>query len=176
MRRIYTDPTGNFLVPSSSGNAYMLVLYDYDSNSIHVEPMHSRIKGQHLAAYQHAIALFTPHGLQPKLQKLDNKAPGLLQQHMEAANIDYKFVPPGLHRCNTAERAIHTFKNHLIAGLCTTNPKFPLILWGHLLRQALITLNLLCTSRINLHLSTWAQVHGSFEDTTRTPGQRSIFT
>jgi hypothetical protein len=41
---IYTDPTGRFLVPSHSGNANMLVLYDYDSNLIHVEPMHNRTK------------------------------------------------------------------------------------------------------------------------------------
>jgi hypothetical protein len=141
--QIYTDPTGCFLVPSTSGNAYMLILYDYDSNYIHVEPMRNRTKAQHLAAYQRALTLLNSRGLRPKLQKLDNEASGLLQQCMEDAEIDYQLVPPGLHRCNAAERAIHTFKNHFIAGLCTTDPKFPLILWDHLLPQALLTLNLL---------------------------------
>jgi len=36
--QIYTDPTGRFLVPSVSGNSYILVVYDYDSNFIHAEP------------------------------------------------------------------------------------------------------------------------------------------
>jgi hypothetical protein len=48
--QIYTDPTGRFLVPSTSGSSYMLVLYDFDSNYIHVEPMASRSKTEHLAA------------------------------------------------------------------------------------------------------------------------------
>jgi hypothetical protein len=98
--QIYTDLTGRFLVPSSSGNAYMHILYDYDSNYIHVGPMRNRTKAQHLAAYQRALALFTSRGLQPKLQKLDNEASGLLQQCMEEADIVYQLVPPGLHRRN----------------------------------------------------------------------------
>ena len=30
--QIYTDPTGRFITPSSSGNTDMLILYDYDNN------------------------------------------------------------------------------------------------------------------------------------------------
>jgi hypothetical protein len=67
--------------------------------------------------------------------------------------IDYQLVPPGLHQQDAAERAIHTFKNHFIAGLCTTDSQFPLILWDRLVLQALITLNLFRTSRINPRLS-----------------------
>jgi hypothetical protein len=55
-------------------------------------------------------------------------------------NINFQLVPPGLH-----QRAIRTFKNHFIAGLCTTAPDFPLTLWDQLLPQALMTLNLLRT-------------------------------
>jgi hypothetical protein len=32
---VYTDPAGKFLVPSVSGNQYVLVVYEYDSNYIH---------------------------------------------------------------------------------------------------------------------------------------------
>jgi hypothetical protein len=166
--KIFTDPTGRFLVPSTTGNAYMLVLYEYDSNFIHVEPMKNRTKEEHLAAYRRAITLFQSRGLSPKLQRLDNEASGILQQFMRDSDIDYQLVPPGLHRQNASEQAIRTFKNHFIAGLCTTDPNFPLILWDRLLPQALITLNLLRTSRINPRLSAWAQVHGLF-DFNRTP-------
>jgi hypothetical protein len=81
---------------------------------------------------------------------------------MVEENIDFQFVPPGLHQRNAAERAIRTFKNHFIAGLCTTAANFPLKLWDQPLPQALMTLNLLRTSRINPHLSAWSQVHGLF--------------
>jgi hypothetical protein len=39
---VYTDLTGAFPVTSLAGNKYMLILYDYDSNSILVEPMKNR--------------------------------------------------------------------------------------------------------------------------------------
>ena len=121
-----------------------------------------------LAAYQRVISLLLSRGLQPKLQKLNNKALQILKQYMVEENIDFQLVPPGLHQRNAAERAIRTFKNHFIAGLCTTAADFPLTLWDQLLPQALMTLNLLRTSRINPRLLAWSQVHGVF-DFNRTP-------
>jgi hypothetical protein len=63
---------------------------------------------------------------------------------------------------NAAERYIRTFKNHFIAGLSSTDPNFPLHLWDRLIPQALISLNLLRSSRINPQLSAHAQIHGAF--------------
>jgi hypothetical protein len=59
---------------------YILVVYDYDSNFIYAEPMKNRTKEVILAAYQRVISLLKSRGLQPKLQKLDNKALQVLQQ------------------------------------------------------------------------------------------------
>jgi len=67
------------------------------------------------------------------------------------------------HRRNLAERAIQTFKNHFISGLCSTHPDFPLNLWDKLLPQAELTLNLLRPSRIQPHLSAYAQLYGPFQ-------------
>jgi len=39
--QVNTDQTGRFLLPSSSGNKGMLILYDFDSNPILVEPRKS---------------------------------------------------------------------------------------------------------------------------------------
>jgi hypothetical protein len=148
----------------------MLVLYDYNSNAIHVELMRNKSGPEILAAYKRAHALFTQRGLRPQLQRLDNEASTALQSFMTSEHVDFQLAPPPphLHRRNAAERAIRTFKNHFIAGLCTTNPDFPLHLWDRLLPQALITLNLLCRSRINPKLSAHAQLHGAF-DYKRTP-------
>ena len=87
---------------------------------------------------------------------------------MTAEGIDYQLVPPNLHRRNAAEQAIRTFKNHFIAGLCSTDKDFPIHLWDHLLPQAGLFLNVLRGSRINPSLSAWTQLHGTF-DFNRTP-------
>jgi hypothetical protein len=166
--QIFTDPTGRFVTPPSSGNAYILMVYDYDSNYIHAEPMKSRAGPDILDAYQRAIALLTKRGLRPQLQRLDNEASTALQEYMMEQQIDFQLAPPHVHRRNAAERAIRTFKNHFIAGLCSTDKDFPLPLWDRLLPQALLTLNLLRGSRINRQLSAHAQVHGAF-DYNRTP-------
>ncbi len=71
-------------------------------------------------------------------------------------------VPPHVHCRNATKCAIHTFKNHFIVGLCSTNKNFPIHLWDCLLPQAELTLNLLCGSHLNPQLSAWAQLHGPF--------------
>jgi hypothetical protein len=48
---VYTDPTGKFLVPSVSGNHNLLIMYEYDSNYIHAEPMIDRTGPSIIAAY-----------------------------------------------------------------------------------------------------------------------------
>jgi hypothetical protein len=87
---------------------------------------------------------------------------------MDEENIYFQLAPPQVRRRNAAKRAIRTFKNHVIAGLCSTNRDFPLNLWDKLLPQCLIILNLLRRSRINTQLSAQAHMHGAF-DFNRTP-------
>ena len=71
-------------------------------------------------------------------------------------------ILPNLHRQNSAEHAIKTFKNHFIAGLASVNKYCPVHLWCRLLPHCLLTLNLLRPSRINPKLSAYAQLHGAF--------------
>lgn len=87
--------------------------------------------------------------IRPRLQQLDNECSCILKEYLRDENIQFQLVPPGMHRANSAERAIRTFKNHFIAGLCSVDPKFPLHLWDKLLDQAVLTLNLMRGSRIN---------------------------
>ena len=166
--QIYTDQTGRFIAPSSTGNNYLMILYDFDSNAILVAPMKNRQATSIVAAYKVLHARLCAAGLRPSLQRLDNECSQALKDFMTIENVDYQLVPPGVHRRNAAERAIRTFQNHFIAGLCSVDKDFPLHLWDQLLPQAEITLNLLCASRINPKLSAWAQLHGIF-DFNRTP-------
>jgi hypothetical protein len=144
--QIHSDLTGRFPVQSSKGNNYILVVYDYDSNAILSEPMKRRTDAEMLRAYGVIYDVLVSRGMRPKLQRLDNEASAALKQFIQDYDVDYQLVPPYMHRRNAAERAIRTFKNHLIAGLCTTDPQFPMRLWDRLLEQAQITLNLLRTS------------------------------
>jgi hypothetical protein len=165
---IFTDPTGRFPTPSTSGNQYILVVYEYDSNFIHTKPMVDRKGPSIISAYKQALFLYESRGFKPLLQRLDNEASSALQSLMDDNGIAFQLAPSHCHRRNAVERAIRTFKNHFIAGLCSTNRDFPLNLWDKLLPQCLLTLNLLRRSRINPQLSAQAHMHGAF-DFNRTP-------
>jgi hypothetical protein len=72
--KIYTDQTGRFPVTSSQGNQYILVLYDYDTNSILTEPLKNRTGTEILRTYQKSHHYLTLQGFKPQTQWLDNEA------------------------------------------------------------------------------------------------------
>jgi hypothetical protein len=49
--KAFLDQTGRFIIPSSAGNNYIFIMYDFNSNSIHAEAMHNRTAKAHVAAY-----------------------------------------------------------------------------------------------------------------------------
>ena len=150
------------------GMQCIFVFYNYDANYIHMEPMKSRHASEILAAFQHSNEIFLKAGFSPRLHRLDNECSTVLKDHLQEEQIDFQLAPPGIHRRNSAERAIRTAKNHLIAAFSSADPNFPMHLWCRLLPQANITLNLMRGSRVNPKLSAYAQVHGLF-DYNRTP-------
>ncbi len=81
--KIFTDQTGRFIIPSSTGYTQMFILYDYDSNSIHAEPIKNRSAPEILRAYKIVTTTLTNAGLKPKLQRLDNECSTLLADHMK---------------------------------------------------------------------------------------------
>ena len=50
--KISTDQAGRFPITTRQGNAYIMALYDFDSNSIHATPIKSRLKGDLVKGYQ----------------------------------------------------------------------------------------------------------------------------
>jgi hypothetical protein len=95
--------------------------------------------------------------------RLDNEALQLLKLHLHDKDITFQLVPPYSHRRNTAERAIRSFKDHLIAGICSMDKVFPMHLWDRLLPQAVITLNMLRISRINPKLSSSTHIDAQYD-------------
>jgi hypothetical protein len=91
--RIATDLTGRFPVTSSSGYKYMLLIYDYDSNVIIVEPLRSRADTQLIHAYTKLHRILTDAGLNPSVQRLDNEASQALKRVIEECNIHFQLAP-----------------------------------------------------------------------------------
>lgn len=161
--KIYTDQTGRFPVTSSRGNKYILVLYDYDTNAILTEPLKNRTGNEILRAYQKLHTYLTSRGFKPCTHWLDNEASDALKQFNKQEQVTFQLVPPHMHRRNAAERAIRTWKNHFVAGLCSTDTNFPMHLWDRLLPQATITLNLLRPSRRNPQISAYQMLEGNYD-------------
>jgi hypothetical protein len=145
-----------------------MILYDYDSNAILTAPLKDRKGPTIKKEYEQLHQQLVKKGYCPKLQKLENKASIIVKEFMSDDGIKFQLTPPGMHRHNAVEQAIHTFKNHFIAGLAKTDKKFPMKLWVHLLEQAQLTLNLLRQSRLHPHLSAYASLFGQF-DFNKTP-------
>jgi ribosomal protein S24E len=127
--KVYTDQTGAFPTKSSNGKKYMLVMYHYDTNAILVEPLKTRHGNEILRGYQKLYTHLTNRGFKPTTHWLDNEASTTLKEFNTSEQVDYQLVPPQVHRRNSAERAIRTWKNHLILGICSTDTNFPLHLW-----------------------------------------------
>jgi hypothetical protein len=164
----YSDLCGRYPIKSSRGNQYIVVCYDYDTNSISTAVTKSR-KGYEIRDVTiRMLDKLTQSGHPPQLHILDNEASDMLKQTLSKHKIAYQLVPPHLHRRNAAERAIQTFKNHFITTLCIADPNFPAKEWDRLLPQAELTLNLLRNCRFNPKLSAYAALHGTF-DFNRTP-------
>lgn len=174
---IYTDLCGRFPHTLSTGNKYVYILYEYDSNYILAEPMKNHSDAEMCRVYDKALDRLKQAGFHPQMHYLDNEASQALKNIINKENIWYQLPPPGNKRKNNAERAIQTYKNHYISGLATVHPDFPLNLWDQLIEHGEITLNLMRQSRQHPHLSSYEHVCGHFDYNATPlvpPGQRAV--
>ena len=157
---LYTDATGSLLTASLEGNQYYFVACDYGTNAIFAIPMKDIKDETIIAVFDKIFKDLTNKGYKPTFNVTDNQATTPLKQYLSQEKCAWQFVEPTNHRANAVKRAIQTFKNHVISGLCTTDVGFPLQLWDKLTKQAVITLNILRTSRIDPTKSAYHQLHG----------------
>jgi hypothetical protein len=99
----------------AKGDKYIMVLYDYDSKAILAKIIKDRTAPELLKAFQFMEQELVARGITPKLMKLDNEASKVLKDYLYMHNITFQLAPPYSHRRNSAERAIRSFKDHLIA-------------------------------------------------------------
>jgi hypothetical protein len=65
----------------------MLIMYDYDSNSILSAPMKNRGDKEMVRACDFLIQSLTIRGLKPRLQRLDNEASLALRNYLTQQGI-----------------------------------------------------------------------------------------
>ena len=90
---------------------------------------------------------------------LNNELPGSLKQFLHDSSVNFQLVPPHLHCTNASERAIQTYKNHIVSSLSISNPNFPLHIWDRIIPHASFTLNLLRPSCLNPRLYAESQLN-----------------
>ena len=161
---IYSDQTGAFPTRSRSGNKYIMVMVDIDSNAILVEPMKSRKDAEMIRAYNTLMLRLTRAGIMPAKHVLDNEISENMKNHIrDKYKLKLELVPPGCHRRNAAEVAIRNFKSHFLSVLAGVAEDFPPSLWDKLLPQTEITLNILRQSNATPTVSAYAHLSGPFD-------------
>jgi hypothetical protein len=60
------------------------------------------------------------------LHKLDNESSRDLKEWIGEQQTKFQFTPPNMHRTNAAEKAIQTWKNHVLSGLASLPADFPI--------------------------------------------------
>jgi hypothetical protein len=121
--------------------------------------MPDRTSASYLEAIKHSIIFFRQRKIFITNFFLDNEASNAVKAYLRNEG-SLRFVPPGQHRTNIAERAIRTFKNHLISTIFTADPEFPLDLLDLLVPQAEVTINLLRASAVTPCISAY---HGIYD-------------
>ena len=160
--KIYMDLPGCFPTRSYKGNQYIFLTYVYNANAILVRPMKSRAKEEQLEKIKEIYDYLKRKKFNPILHVMDNECSKLIQEHIQNSHVTLQLVEPNQHRVIAAERAIQTFKNHFIAGLCTVDNKFPMQLWCDLLPRVEMTVNLLRQAQTNNKLSAYTVLEGAY--------------
>ena len=132
----YRDLTGQFPFKYTTGNRYIYVMYNYESNAILVQAIPNRQAHTIANAWENLTKRLNMNGHQYSNFLLDNEILVELKNAFKKYNTKYECVPPKIHRRNVAKRAIQTFKNNFLASLATCDPKFPIHEWDQLLPQA----------------------------------------
>ena len=124
--QILSDQTGRLPRVSIRDNILVMVLYDYDLNSILIEPLKNNTTSELVRAQMWFAHYLLDHGLKPTLLRIDNKCPKALKCFPRTDSIDYQLCLPNEHRNKQAENSINTWKCHFLAGISGVDPNFSL--------------------------------------------------
>lgn len=85
-----------------------MVAYLVDANAILAQPYCHKLDADMNQAYDAIMTRITSAGLMVTTHVLDNDCSVAFKQAIQAKGATIQKVPPHVHRCNAAARAIHT--------------------------------------------------------------------
>ena len=121
----------------------MLITYHYDANAILQNPVKNRQDNTITQAWKKINIKFSSAGIQPYTYIMNNEASNHLNAALINNDVTHQLVPPHYHIVSLSEWTIHTFKNHLKAGLEITYAEYPAAEWYRLIPHVEVILNLL---------------------------------
>jgi hypothetical protein len=139
-----------------------MVYFDVDANYIDAKPMQNHWDSQMIQAYQKLSPTNRGRKTKPNMHIVDNEASEAFKTEIKK-HCNLQLVPPNTHHRNLAEKAIQTFKSHLIAILTGVDLSFPMSLWDRLVPQAVMTSNLLRQANKTPSVSAYQFVNGNFD-------------
>ncbi len=137
-----------------------MVIHNINSNSLWVEALKNNTGGELILGCARALECMGRAGIVPKHQVLGNQVSARYKKAIGSSDMNYELVPPDDHQSNMAEKAIQTFKDHVVGILSGCAPTFSLHLWCQLLPQVERQLLLLQQLQLHPNLSTYAHVYG----------------
>ena len=169
--KLHSDQTGKFPHTARSINQCLIVVYVVDANVMLAAPFKNKTIQQLIEIYLKLKKEIDKRGFTINIHVLDNKAPELHVDTIEASNSKYQLVPPNNHRCDYSKRAIRTCKENFMRTLIGIYVKFPMSMWNYPIEQTNIAVNLLCQSKVHPHLSVWSHCDGfiDYNDTPMVP-------
>ena len=158
--KIYSYLCGRFPTTSSRGSTCIYVMYVYGCNTILTTAKKNKSYKEMIRYFTYLTEDLKIRLINPGFHLMYKEASTAINLTMTIMNIKYQLVTIINHRANNSHRAIQTFKNHFIAGLCSVDKYFHFQLWYRLLKQAAISLNLHSKSRTLPHISAYTHIFG----------------
>ena len=152
-----------FPYKSLEGNVCYLIVYHYESNAILGLPISGFNDNTVFAAYKTQFEFLESKAYKIKLNVMDNQCTKQIKKILTDNDCELMLVEPHNHHINAAERAIQTFKDHLISALATTDSEFPPQLWVKLTSQVETNLNLMRASQIKPRISAYEAIWGPYD-------------
>ena len=99
----FSDIAGSFPYQSSRGDLHVMVMYDYDRNSILAEPIKNRQASTIRHAFLKTHKVLKDRGIEQKNYMMDNEYSSHFKEAMKKYEINFQLAPPHMHRNNSAE-------------------------------------------------------------------------
>jgi hypothetical protein len=99
-----SDLPGKFPITSAQGHAYVMVLYDADSNAIQAVPIQNRKTEELVRGYNEMTEELRKAGIQLVLHRLDNETSKELIKAIADRGINFQIASPGDQRLKAGSR------------------------------------------------------------------------